>query len=148
MSVSRRERISRFAKPALYLGMGADLVHKMSGFYKVLPPNILGKGTLVEKHIGNFGTSAILTGALRNLVLDNMKFFDRLEKRKGAQFAENIKSLVSFISVALLYITWETLPLLLGKENPQAVGDILVAMLSSALYLASYPERRDRIFFD
>lgn len=143
-----QESISKISKPLLVTGFVLDGIHKLSAVYHILPPNILGKGTLVENHIGNFGTSAILTSFVRNKVLDNMTVFDRLEKKKGEEYANRLKNSLTFASVALLYIAWEgMLPFLARASNPEMIGDITVALSSSLLYLASYPKHRNRIFF-
>ena len=50
----------------------------------------MGSDNLIANHIGNFGTSAILTSIVRNKILDNMSYFDRLEKRKGEEFVDKL----------------------------------------------------------
>src|SRR3990167_2177655 len=122
-----QESISKISKPLLVTGLALDVVHKLSTVFQVLPSNILGRNTFLENHIGNFGTSTILTSFIRNRVLDNMTFFDRLENKKGEKYAGRLKNSLAFTSVAMFYIAFEGIiePLVKGS-NPEMVVDIAV----------------------
>ncbi len=135
-------------RPLLAAGFILDAAHKLSNVYHILPPDVLGRDTFLENHIGNFGMSAILTSFVRNKVLDNMGLFKKMEKRKGEEYTNKLKNILAFTSVAMLYIAWETVPYSLGGvKNPEMVGDIAVGLAAPLLYLASYPKHRKSIFF-
>ncbi|MEK7522915.1 MAG: hypothetical protein AAB569_05005 [Patescibacteria group bacterium] len=124
-----QESIRKISKPLLVSGFVLDGINKLGNFWHVIPPKLLGSDNLIANHIGNFGTSAILTSIVRNKILDNMSYFDRLEKRKGEEFVDKLKNIITFTSVAMLYIAWEGVMHPLAKgSNPEIVGDIAVAL--------------------
>jgi len=146
--MTSEQAVTRLSKSILVSGFVLDGVNKLSNYWKVLPPKLLGTDNPIANNIGNFGTAAILTSVVRNKILDNMVVFDRLVEKRGDEYAEKIKNALAFTSVALLYVAWEGIihPLAKGS-NPEMINDIAIAFLSSTSYLNSYPKHREKIFF-
>ena len=128
MSIQESITARNASKLLLCTGMGLDLVNKL-GQYQIIPLYPLGRGTLLENHIGNFGTSVILTSIVRE------KVFSKIERQFDIEIPTKIKNFLAFLSIAAINIAVETLK----NPNPELVGDVGVGTLASLLYLFSFP---------
>ncbi len=132
MSIQESPLIHKALAGSLYLGMALDATKKigtdMFGSY------LLGHDTFLENHIGNFGTSAVLTGFVRNSV------FNFLESQYDLKISNKLKNILAFTTIALLNIIVEC-PAILQKPNPEFIGDVSTGLLASLLFLMSFPKK-------
>jgi|GEM_PF-4808302 hypothetical protein len=123
---------------SLYGGMLLDGINKIGT--KVFDKYPLGHGTVLENHIGNFGTSAVLTSLVRNGA------FNFLEDNFDLHISNNVKNVIAFTTIGLANLIVESAPILSHDLNPEFFGDLSVGLISSLLFLLSYPEENISFF--
>lgn len=105
------------------VGGGLDLIHKM-GKWGMLPPHLLGEGSNLDTHIGNFGNSAFFTYALMKLL------------ESHTEMSSNNRAFISLFVVLGVNLLVESIEKLLFPEAaPQLFGDVVVGIIGGGAML-------------
>jgi len=131
MSIPESSLARKVFSSPLYIGMALDAINKVG--VHIFEKYPLGHSTVLENHIGNFGTSAILTSFIRNSA------FNFLENRFDLFVSSNLKNVVAFTAVGLINLIAEG-SMILNRPNPELIEDVSMGLLASLLFLLSFPE--------
>ncbi|AKM78945.1 TPA: hypothetical protein DEQ95_03955 [Candidatus Beckwithbacteria bacterium] len=108
-------------------------------FAKRIDPYILGQGTFLENHIGNFNASQALFHLNRFLITSLEIISTPIESTEMFRLTNSQRNALTVVSVTLINVLVENL----SKPNPEFLGDVAVGTISAILASMAFPKIKD-----